>query len=220
MFTKNEGGSGMKERVVGLMVILMVVGVLLFAAGCATTPPGSGFLEDYSKLQADPDDESLMWWEKAGVDWGRYNQLMIDPVVVYFHPKAKNRQIAPDVLKELTDYFRTVVIQEVQETYPVVDKPGPDVLRIRAAITDLIPANPFVNIVTTAGAGIPVDMGGASMEAMFIDSTTNEIIGAVVDSKKGTPVSIKGFTTWGHAKGAFKDWAELLKESLKYEAKK
>lgn len=46
------------------------------------------------------------------------------------------------------------------------------------------------------------------------------ILGAVVDSKKGTPVDIKGFTTWGHAKGAFKDWAKLLKKSLEYEAKK
>jgi len=43
---------------------------------------------------------------------------------------------------------------------------------------------------------------------------------AVVDSKKGTPVDVNGFTTWGHAKGAFKDWANLLKESQEYEAKK
>ena len=110
-----------------------------------------------------------------------------------------------------------------QDGYPVVDKPGPDVCRIRAAITDLVPANPFVNIVTTAGVGLPVDMGGASMEAMFLDSMTNELLGAVVDSKKGTPVDInilKGFTTWGYAKGAFRDWAELLRESLDYEKEK
>jgi hypothetical protein len=193
---------------------------LMFAAGCATAPPGSGFLKDYSKLQTDPDDESLKWWEKKGVDWKRYKRLMIDPVVVYYNPEAENRQIEPDVLKELTDYFRTVVIKEVQDSYPVVDRPGPDVLRIRAAITDLVPANPFVNVVTTAGIGVPVDMGGASMEAMFLDSMTHELLGAVVDSKKGTPIDVKGFTTWGHAKGAFKDWAKLLKESLEYEEKK
>lgn len=49
---------------------------------------------------------------------------------------------------------------------------------------------------------------------------SSDIILAVVDSKKGTPVDVNGFTTWGHAKGAFKDWANLLKESLEYEAKK
>jgi len=203
------------RRCLGVMMV-----VLMFVAGCATAPPGSGFLKDYSQLQTDPDDESLKWWEKKDVDWKRYKKLMIDPVVIYYNPEAKNRQIEPDVLKELTDYFRKAVIEEVQDAYPVVEKPGPDVLRIRAAITDLIPANPFVNIITTAGAGIPMDMGGACMEAMFLDSMTHELLGAVVDSKKGTPVDIRGFTTWGHAKGAFKDWANLLKESLDYEAKK
>lgn len=211
----------MKELKVGLGGALVLMAIaLIFAASCATAPPGSGFLKDYSKLQTDPDDESLKWWEKEGVDWKRYKKLMIDPVVIYFHPEAENRQIEPDVLKELTDYFRTTVIEEVKGAYPVVDKPGPDVLRIRAAITDLVPANPFVNIITTAGACIPLDMGGASMEAMFLDSTTNELLVAVKDSKKGTPVDINGFTTWGHAKGAFEEWAELLKESLQYEAKK
>jgi hypothetical protein len=164
----------MKMRRFGLgSCLIVMVLALMLGAGCATAPPGSGFLKDYSQLQTDPDDESLKWWEKEGVDWKRYKKLMIDPVVVYYNPEAENRQIEPDVLKELTDYFRTVVIEEVQDTYPVVEAPGPDVLRIRAAITDLIPANPFINIVMTAGVAVPVDMGGASMEAMFLDSTTN-----------------------------------------------
>ena len=79
--------------------------VLMFLSACATAPPHSGFLHDYSNLQADPEDESLLWWEKENVDWKNYKKLMIDPVVIYLHPEAKNRQIDPDVLKELTDYF-------------------------------------------------------------------------------------------------------------------
>ncbi len=58
------------------------------------------------------------------------------------------------------------------------------------------------------------------MEAMFPNSMTNELLGAVVDSKKGTPVDInmlKGFTPWDYAKGAFRDWAKLLGESLGHE---
>ncbi|MFH1241761.1 MAG: DUF3313 domain-containing protein [Pseudomonadota bacterium] len=207
----------------GKGVLVMALGLLLLTACATTTPPQSGFLRDYSKLKPDPEDESLLWYEEPNVDWKRYKKLMIDQVVVFYHPEAKNRQIEPDVLKELTDYFRNVVIEKVQDAYPVVDKPGPDVLRIRAAITDLVPANPFVNVVTTAGVGVPVDMGGAAMEAEFLDSITNEPLGAVVDMKKGTPVDInmlKGFTTWGYAKGAFREWAELLRESLGYVEKK
>jgi len=95
-------------------VVIMILGLMLLSA-CATAPPHSGFLHDYSNLRLDPEDESMLWWAKEGVDWGRYKKLMIDPVVIYLHPEAQNRQIDPDVLKELTDYFRSSVIEEVQD---------------------------------------------------------------------------------------------------------
>jgi len=133
-------------------------------------------------------------------------------------PEAKNRQIDPEALRELTEYFRNAVILEVQEAYPVVDKPGPDVLRIRAAITDLIPANPLINATMVVAVGLPVDMGGASMEAEFLDAATRKPLGAVVDKKVGIPVNpedyVVGFTKWGHAKTACNAWARLLRESL------
>ncbi|MBW2048104.1 MAG: DUF3313 family protein [Deltaproteobacteria bacterium] len=56
------------------------------------------------------------------------------------------------------------------------------------------------------------------MEAEFVDSVTNEPLGAVVDEKVGPPVHpadyVQGFTKWGHAKMALDAWAELLREAL------
>ncbi len=191
---------------------------LTLASGCAKAPPHSGFLQNYEALHQDPTDKSLFWYEIPDVNWKKYSKLMIDPVVVYLHPEAKNRQIDPKALNELTEYFRNTVIDEVQETYPVVDEPGPDVLRIRAAITDLIPANPLVNTTMVLAVGLPVDMGGAAMEAEFLDAETQKPLGAVVDKKVGIPVNpedyLVGFTRWGHAKTACDAWAELLRESL------
>ncbi len=187
-------------------------------AGCAKAPPHSGFLQDYSALHQDPEDESLFWYEVPDVDWKNYKKLMIDPVVVYFHPMAKERQINPEALNELAQYFRDTVVEEVQDAYPIVDQPGPDVLRIRAAITDLIPANPVINATMVVAVGLPVDMGGAAMEAEFLDSQTGKPLGAVVDKKVGVPLNpedyVVGFTKWGHAKTACDAWAELLRASL------
>ncbi len=209
--------SEAKSRATNMLLVLTIAGMLL--SGCASTPPHSGFLTNYPAMQTDPADESMMWWEKPGIDWSRYTKLMIDPVIVYFHPESKNQGIDPETLKELTDYFRKTVVEHVQDLYPVVEKPAADVLRIRAAITDIIPANPWVNAVTVAGAGLPLDMGGAAMEAEFLDSVTGESLGAVIDERRGAPVDvgdmIDGFTTWGHAKSALDDWAELLRESLR-----
>jgi len=149
------------------------------------------------------------------VDWKRYKRLMVDPVAVCLHPEAPERIIQPEELARLTAYFRRAVIEAVQDTYPVVETPGEDVLRIRAAITDVIPANAALNVVTTLGVMLPLDMGGASMEAELLDSLSGEVLGAVVDTKRGTPLDvIGGFTRWGHAKSALRGWARELRKTL------
>ena len=205
-------------RRIVLTGVLWIIAFIMMASGCAKAPPRSGFLQNYTALDQDPGDESLSWYEIPDVDWRKYSKLMIDPVLVYLHPEAKNRQIDPEALSELTGYFRNTVIEEVQDAYPVVDKPGPDVLRIRTAITDLIPANPLINTTMVLAVGLPVDMGGAAMEAEFLDSVTLKPLGAVVDKKMGIPLNpedyMLGFTQWGHAKTACDSWAELLRESL------
>ena len=205
-------------RCIVLTSVLWIVTFMVMVSGCAKAPQRSGFLQDYTTLHQDPEDKSLSWYEISDVDWKKYSKLMIDPVVVYLHTEAMNRQIDPKALSELTEYFRNTVIEEVQDAYPVVDKPGPDVLRIRAAITDLIPANPLINTTMVLVVGLPVDMGGAAMEAEFLDSVTLKPLGAVVDKKMGIPLNpedyVLGFTQWGHAKTACDAWAKLLRESL------
>ena len=203
-----------------LVAMVIVCAFVAHVAGCATVPPpNSGFLSDYSNLHEDKyGDRSLRWYETDNFDWRQYRKLMIDPVVVYFHPEAKYRQIDPEAVKKLTDYFRTVVAEELASEYPIVATPGPDVLRVRAAITEIVPANPAVNIVTTAAAFVPLDMGGAAIEAEFLDSQSNEVLAAMVDKKMGNPIDPKfyrGFTTMGYAKSAFAAWATELKKALK-----
>lgn len=109
--------------------------------------------------------------------------------------------------------------------YPLVEKPGSDVMRIRTAITDLVPSNPALSGVTTvipvglaisaiksgAGGG-HTGVGEASMETEILDSTTNERIGVAVDMKPGGKLS--GLTKWGAAEDAFKFWAKRLRAWL------
>ncbi len=195
-----------------LLVSLVAVFVL---TGCVSTPPPrSGFLADYPDLKPDPANPRLLWWEKPGFDWKRYQKLMIDPVVVYYNPEARNQEIRPDDLKRLTDEFRNVVMAELQGSYPVVETPGLDVLRVRAAITEIIPVSPTLNVVTTAVAFVPLDLGGAAIEAEFIDSMTNERVAAMVERKLGTPFDLKGFTSLGQTRASFKSWAAELKRVL------
>lgn len=212
-----KAGRIVHAKAPGSICLVLALGVLLLA-GCAEAPKASGFLRDYAALRPVPGASSVLYYEKPNVQWKRYTRLMLDPVVVYYAPDAPDRQIQPDDLKRLTDYFRTAAVEAVRDAYPVVETPGPGVLRIRAAITDVVPANPLLNVVTTAAVFIPLDMGGAAMEAEFLDSVTNERLAAIIERKTGMPLDprdmIRGFTKWGHAEAAFRAWAKELREVL------
>ncbi|MDI6761124.1 MAG: DUF3313 domain-containing protein [Candidatus Brocadiaceae bacterium] len=208
------------RRLVMTAVLMLALGLCsLLDAGCASNKPTkpSGFLKDYSGMNPVPEDPSMLYGERPNVNWKKYTRLMIDPVVVYRAPKAK-AAAKPEELQKLADYFRNEAITALKDAYPVVDKPAPDVMRIRAAITDLDSANPWLNLAATVAIMTPVEMGGAAMEAEFMDSMTGERLAAVVDRKGGSPLSLGGFMgsygQWDHAKGAFKEWIKMLKESL------
>lgn len=207
------------QRTGKLIATVMLSAFIIVMSGCATTPPvSSGFLSDYSNLHEDKyGDRSLLWYEKENFNWQQYHKLMIDPIVVYFHPDAKYKQIEPEAVKKLTDYCLKVTEEQLADEYPIVTTPGPDVLRIRAAITEIVPANPAINIITTAAVFVPLDMGEAAIEAEFLDSQTKEVLAAMVDKKMGTPLSPKfyrGFTTMGYAKASFAAWAIEIKKAL------
>lgn len=195
-----------------------IIAIALFLPlGCNTTHPvaPSGFLKDYSALKPLPEDHKVLYYEKPDVKWNTYKKLLVDPITVYYHPDAVNRNIQPDELKKLTDYFYDEIIKALGDAYPVVDDPGQDVLRVRVAITDIIPTNTVVNLVTAAAVLMPLNMGGASMEAELLDSVSNERLAAIIDRRKGTPLNVvQGFTKWSHAKGAFRYWAHELRKAL------
>lgn len=207
-----------RKRHVGSTVLIWTIVCLAALCGCVKAPPEYGFLQDYASLHQDPEDQSLLWYEIPDADWEKYKKLMIDPVVVFFHPLAKNHQINPQALSDLAEYFRNALIEKVQDAYPVVDKPGAEVLRIRTAIIDLIPASPSAQNTLSTDASLPIDMGGAAMEAEFLDSTTRIPLGAIVDKKVALSDSPEdyevGFTKWDRARNTCDAWAALLRASL------
>jgi len=58
-------------------------------------------------------------------------------------------------------------------------------------------------------------MGEVSFEAELLDSQTNEVLMAVIDSKSGKKYKIRKSTTkWGHAKDIFKQCAKTFRKRL------
>jgi hypothetical protein len=214
---------------------LLAFAVLLcLLAACSSTRSApvttSGFLGDYSQLQPHPDDENvLVYRDRPGV-LGEYDRFLVEPVLVYFHPESRGGSIDPAEMQELASFLRDAVVAElVAGGYEVADGAGaedaaPGLLRVRAALTDVVPVNATANVGTKlAGAAVGVglltprvDLGRASIEAEMVDGASGERLAAYVASSRGARYSspIQGAKRWGDVKAAFRAWAELLRRRI------
>ena len=190
---------------------LIAASALLVA--CAGEPTKqSGFLSNYSQLQPDAKIDGATSYRAPNLY--TYRKFMIDPIVVHFAPEAGGAAIEPDKLKELTDYFYNNAVKALSKDYQIVQKPGSGVLRLRVAITNISETNPLLHIhpgTKLTGAGL----GGASMEAEAVDSTTNKRVAAIVETAKGNRLSVAaGLSRFGHAKQVMDGWIERFVKRL------
>jgi len=185
----------------------------------------SGFLGDYSQLKPGAKGGVAEVYMKEGVDFKKYNKIMVDQVVFYFKKDAENQAIDPDQMKELADKYDRAVIDALGNAYPLVSESGPDVMRVRVAITDLQLPNRAINVVSsispaTIGIGLikkgitgkSPGVGEISMEFELLDSQSNERLAAGVDRRAGG--KIDSMSKLGNAEDSFKFWAQRLRTRL------
>ncbi len=206
----------------------VMISVALFA-GCAATGmktvEKSGFLGDYSQLSPGGDDRAALVYLKPGVDLKPYGKLMFDRIVVMLSDDAEYRGIDPATLKELTDYYQNAIFEAVSDGYEIVGEPGPGVLRVRVAITDIRPSNPVANTlssitppgllisgVTKAASDENLGTGEASTEFELLDAVTGERLAAAVDRRQGGKGAFRG--KWDDTKDAFDFWAQRFRQRL------
>ncbi len=201
----------------------IAVGLALTAfAGCAAHTRQTGFLggpDAYAKLGPGPEGGAKLRWVKADVDFSKYNRFMVDGVIFFVSDDSDYKGIDPREMKELADQFDEALLAAFKGRWPIVGEPGPDVARIRIAITNVKPSRPGVSAVTSVvpiGLGISLLKKGAGagwsgsgetgIEAMTLDSMTGEVLTMAVDQRKAE--FEHRFTKWGSAEDAFKFWSE------------
>ncbi len=195
----------------------IVISMVIFAAlaGCAEkNVVYSGFLKNYAQLKPDPEVGGALRYLNPRKSLKEYNRFQIDPIAVQFSRGAKGTAIDPAKLQNLTLYFRNELTKALNKNYRVVNRPGPRVLRIRAAITDVDESDPLLNIhpaMKLSGIGL----GGASMEAEALDSVTGERIGAIKETRSGSRMSMTaGLSRLGHAKQVIRYWVSRFMKNL------
>jgi hypothetical protein len=218
-----------------LKITFVVLVCLAIAPGCAGDTEKisrSGFLTTYPKFIGPGPKGGADWaYTKHDVDFSVYNKLMVDHIAFHFSEDARYKAIHPDDLKVLSEAFHKAIVKALADAYPLVDKPGPDVLRLRLGVTELFPKRPApkqipflsdpekMKTVTSSGMTIKTSgdlaagftyYGEAAMEAELLDSQTNEQLAVAIDRKK-TETQKDIISKWEHAEAAFNFWARRLR---------
>jgi len=209
-------------KTVSVVLAIMIGFALVASAGFAEEPKYSGFLGDlYKNLQPGPEGGAKMRWMKPGVMFGKYDKFMVDSVIFFFADDSAYKGIDPNDMKELADKFNQAIVAAFKDKYPIVVEPGPDVARIRIAITGVKGSKPGVSAVSSilpiglafslvkkGATGSYSGSGTTSAELEFLDTTTNQPIAAAVDEQSAGFTD--RFSKWESAEEAFKYWAQRI----------
>lgn len=213
-----------RVRFLTVLIALCVTGL----AGCAsnrTAPP-----EEWDGLVRQSGTTLGAVFVRPDAEIPSYTSVMLDPVEVSFarnwDPNRGgrsqiNRLDASDVAAiqaNLAELFRETFRTELEQAgYKLVDAPGPDTLRVTAAIVDL-----YITAPETTSAGrsrtYTMNSGRMTLVAELRDSTTGEILARAVDAR-----SARSSATWTvanrvtnttEARRAMVIWARALRDSL------
>lgn len=196
--------------------LLPTVLVLLALAGCAAqTTTQTGFLGDYSRMQADPNHPDNRVWVRRGA-LAPCRGFLIDAVV--YRPAENAPALDAETQSELTQAYREKLLSAFSERYRPATGPGPGIVRVRAAVTNVAKAQPILNALTMVAIFVPVTAGGAASEAEIVDSVSGERLAAYEGFNNGGRSFLGGpigfLSQYGQARRAFGTQAEELRDLL------
>ena len=159
------------------------------------SPPG--FLSNYPDFKEDPAGSNTYVYFKPGVDIATFDKIMIEPVLMWYSDRSPYKGFSPDQMKQITDRVASVMMDILSERFEIVNHPGPGVLTLRIALTEVyaqkrrkggILSYSPMGIVSNAAlsvADLNVDVLTIVGQSELLDSETREQLGAFINRKAG-----------------------------------
>ena len=205
------------------MVRVVLVSLAVALSACSTTqqaaPVGkarSG-LVDYSLFSPGAEGQAALRYVNPSAQWSRYKKIMILPVTFW----AGDKSMPGEDQQALCDYFYQSLHQQMSQKFQVVDKPGPDVMKLAVAIVDASAATPVLRSISMLipqaraiatlkyiGTGSYPFVGGLQAEAKLTNSHTGDVLGEWVDRRIGGGSAQNAAQwQWGDAENAINAWS-------------
>jgi hypothetical protein len=152
------------------------------------------FLSHPERLAPQPGGSGALVWVDPDADLARYDSFLIERIQVRLADDAAHKTVDPTELKALTDQLHEAIVKALTPAYRIVSKPGRGVLRVRIAITDLVPTKTEYSVaalVIPYATVLDLASGAASGEqlgqAPYLGRTG--IAGELVDAESGRVVA-------------------------------
>jgi hypothetical protein len=222
----------------------MMGAILLLAlvvTGCAATQEAksvekSGFLGDYSRLtpgqrstfSQGPENQALLVYQNPAADWRKYRKIWLDSVTVWMSQKdSQLKEVSVEDRQRLAALLWSKLDEQLRNDYEMASNPGPDVMRIQAAITEaessdavldtvtsIIPQTRLLSGMKSLATGVSLFTGSASVEMRVTDSTTGTVLAEAVDRRGGTKSIGGSWSSWHDVEEAYRFWAEKTRYRL------
>ncbi len=181
-----------------ILLVLSAQSLLLTFVGCASGPPKSGFLRDYSNFEKVRDDAPVwgftdpsgsgshyvkLWRDASGLGkLSQYDRIIVERTELRLKENTRN---LPAQANELAQFLEDTLIAELRDRYPLADTAGSGVLRFRTAITDIYPSRVFEDPTITVEL-TNSSAGGGTFEGEAVDSVTGERIIGIIAEVRGS----------------------------------
>lgn len=208
------------------IAVLWLLGIATLA-GCTATQDQ---VTEWDGLVKRPVSRMDAVFVRPDADIPAYTSVMLDPVEVSFarnwNPNQGRRNPASRLNTADVEAIQSGLADLVRETfrtqlaaggYTLVDEPGPDTLRVTAAIVNLVVTAP-----DTMSAGrsrtYTANSGQMTLVAELRDSVSGELLARAVDTQRGRSTGsvqfINNVTNTADARRAVGIWANALRQGL------
>lgn len=208
---------------------VLLVGLLLTSIGWADKYPDTT-AEGLPRVASERLD--AVYW-REGVTLAEYSKIMIAACEVSFRKnwqRDQNRtrsgpgqrvttEDMDRIRADLAERFQVIFTEVLEEDgqYQVVSEPGPDVLLLRPAITDLDVYAPDL-MAPGSIKTLTTEAGRMTLQMDLVDSATQALIGQVIDRRRARYNSggrvTNSVTNRAEADRLLRSWARILRDSL------
>ncbi len=217
-----------------ILFSLSILVISLLISGCATKTAKdsnySGFLGDYSNLQAGKspiDNKPILFWKSDVMLQGKYDSIILDPVIFYPQLQA-DEDIDYPTLTKILKHLNADLREEIGEEIKIVSEPGPTTARLRVAITSVAKGfsdyswysyTPITFAVTTAGeaAGMRDSSVTILVESELMDSESSAVLITCIRKDFGSDIGANEKITFERIEPILDKWAHNVGEFIKQE---